>query len=614
MKKLTVLFVLLFSFLLVGCTKSYTVAFVPDNGEVLNEVVLEEGALLELPTITKEGHDFGGWFIDEEFNTSFKVKDPIVSDMTLYAKWNIKLFTVIFKNHDDTIIVTREGVPYGTAATAPAEPTREGYEFSGWDIDFSEVKAHLYVTAQFEIITYGVQFYDDSNQPLGDLQTIEHGSAATAPNAPEKTGYKFTGWDLPFDAVTGDLEIHPVFERLEYTVEFQDSNGSRIGEVQTVYYGENATAPADPTKTGYTFDRWDQDFTNVTDNLTVKAVYLIDEYEISYYDGTTELVFLPDLYTIESRFDLEEYEKTGFLFIGWFTDEAFTTPLDTIIPGKTGDVDLYGKWLDESLTYTLNYELNGGDWTWSSGTVEAPANGIDAYSNLPEQLMADYYVYLRTNDLLTSPLVAAKLHKTTWETFKANYTDPVAIYNHTSTNTSQANDGYSQFFYTSATGDTTTHLVTSITGGFFGTEPYKTKYANFIQHLSVLLYLKGYSTEFWMTASSKTLAGFVLDGYFYGTQGAGAGDFTLLRSNIPNTNLRLVLSGGSLSEETTAYETTSYIQGLSARLVAPIKDGYVFDGWYDNALFTGNPVWEIAAGVTPAAMYYAKWIAYTELE
>ncbi|MDD3106770.1 MAG: InlB B-repeat-containing protein, partial [Bacilli bacterium] len=476
MKKITFGFVMLFLFLLVGCTKSYTVTFVTNSSETLENEVVENKAFLELPTVTKEGHNFGGWFIDAEFNTPFSVKNPIESNLTLYAKWNIKKFTVTFYNDDDSVIEAKEDISYGTAATAPADPVKEGYSFVGWDKSFAEVKENLSVKAQFDILTYTVTFFNGANQPIGTPQTVNHGAAATAPANPTKAGYSFLEWDKSFSSVKSNLEIHPVFERLQYTVEFQDSDGTRIGEVQNIFHGEGATAPSSPSKNGYTFGGWDITFTNVTENKIVKAVYIIDEFDINYYDESTKLTHQPDTYTIDSGFNLVEFVKAGFYFVGWYEDSAFTTKVESITPGNTGAITLYGKWLDQSQTFSLNYELNGGGWTWNRDTVAVPGNGIDAYSNLPEQLMADFYYYLKQNNLLTSPLVASKLQKTTWATFKANYTDPVAIYNHTSTNTSSMNDGYSQFFYSTATGDTATHQVLTLTGGFFGTEPYKTKY------------------------------------------------------------------------------------------------------------------------------------------
>ncbi|MFA6889690.1 MAG: InlB B-repeat-containing protein [Bacilli bacterium] len=614
MKKLGFVFVICLTFLLTGCAKNYSVQFETNGAGEVEAIIVEKGLVIELPTVSKTGFDFLGWFTDENFETSFSSTTPIDGNMTLFAKWQVKTFNVIFKDYDDRIILTRENIEYGQAATAPADPVREGYDFLGWSETFDNVTHAITTIATYEIQTYEVYFYDADGVAIGDVQLIDYGQAATVPADPVREGYDFTGWDHEFSMVTADLEIYPEWQIQVFVVEFQDSDGTRMGELQQINYGEAAIVPDDPTKTGFIFDCWDKDSNNVIGNMIVKAIYTIQEYTISYYDGAILLTHLPDFYTVESHFTLPEYHKTGYLFMGWFEDSALTTKVESIAIGKTGAMTYYGKWLDESQTYTINYELNGGGWTWNIETVAVPGNGIDAYSNLPEQMMADYYMYLKDNNLLNSSLVDSTLQKTTWANFSANYTDPVAIYNHTTTNTSANSNGYSQLFYTSATGNIATHEVLTIDGGFFGTEPYKTKYANLLQYWSMLLFLKAYGSEFWEGASAKSLAGFVLDGYFYGTQGSGSGDFALLRGRIPNTNLKLVLDNGSLVEESTTYEITSYVQGLAANLAAPIRDGYYFAGWYEDAGFTGNPVWTIEAGVTPASQYYAKWLAYSELQ
>ena len=58
-------------------------------------------------------------------------------------------YIVTFKDHDGTVLKT-ETVEAGKAATAPADPTREGYEFIGWDKDFSNITGDLIVTARYE--------------------------------------------------------------------------------------------------------------------------------------------------------------------------------------------------------------------------------------------------------------------------------------------------------------------------------------------------------------------------------------------------------------------------------------------------------------------------------
>lgn len=60
-------------------------------------------------------------------------------------------YTVIFKDWDGTTL-SEQTVIQGSAATAPTNPTRDGYDFVGWDTDFSNVASDLVITAQYEPI------------------------------------------------------------------------------------------------------------------------------------------------------------------------------------------------------------------------------------------------------------------------------------------------------------------------------------------------------------------------------------------------------------------------------------------------------------------------------
>ena len=60
-------------------------------------------------------------------------------------------YVVVFKDWDDTIL-SEQTVLEGSSATAPTTPYRSGYEFTGWDISFSNVTSDLVVTAQYKEI------------------------------------------------------------------------------------------------------------------------------------------------------------------------------------------------------------------------------------------------------------------------------------------------------------------------------------------------------------------------------------------------------------------------------------------------------------------------------
>ncbi|MEJ6475190.1 InlB B-repeat-containing protein [Pseudoalteromonas piscicida] len=121
------------------------------------------------------------------------------------TSYELKLFNVVFKNWDGNVLSTQT-IEESTSATAPQVPPREGYTFSGWSADFSNVDQDLIITAQFEITQYQVKFVDWNGTVLKTAE-VSHGQAATPPEEPKRNGYLFTGWDLAFDKVTSELVI-----------------------------------------------------------------------------------------------------------------------------------------------------------------------------------------------------------------------------------------------------------------------------------------------------------------------------------------------------------------------------------------------------------------------
>ena len=119
-------------------------------------------------------------------------------------------YVVTFYDWDDTVLA-RVAVAAGEAATAPADPVREGYTFIGWDKDFSFVNSNLDVYAQYEINGINqdltLVFNDqDNNQVLSQTVSI------IIPNAPEIEGFTFLYWQpvaAPLDDV---ITIQAVYE------------------------------------------------------------------------------------------------------------------------------------------------------------------------------------------------------------------------------------------------------------------------------------------------------------------------------------------------------------------------------------------------------------------
>ena len=143
-------------------------------------------------------------------------------------------YTVTFKDWDGNVLKT-ETVKEGSSATAPSDPIREGYKFIGWDKTFSNVTSNLTVTAQYSIKTYIVTFKDHDGTTL-KTQTVTHGNAAIAPSDPTRDGYDFTGWDKSFNNIISNLTVTAQYTQIKIEVIELDTNNIvlGIGETATV--------------------------------------------------------------------------------------------------------------------------------------------------------------------------------------------------------------------------------------------------------------------------------------------------------------------------------------------------------------------------------------------
>ena len=503
--------------------------------------------------------------------------------------------------------VEAQKVKEGKKATIPADPIKEGYKFLGWFVgddkfDFNKtITSDITLTAKWEEIKVEVKKYTIKFFVNGEMvkdEVVEEGKDATAPEPTEIEGAIFVNWNGNYTNVSADGEVHAVYVYDSFSVKFV-VDGEQYGDEQLIEYGKDATLPADPEKVGYTFKGWDKEAKAVKENLVITAQFEITTYSIKFYSDSEELTGedYPQSYTVESEIALPSYKSEGYEFIGWFDNiELNGSTIDQLTKGTTGDKVFYAM--------NLKIELNGGTASW---ITEIPTDfnaggGIDAISDLPETFEMDFFKYLKDNNLLTDERVNASCQADTWEKFSGlNPThngDPKRIWNDTSTNSSKGADGYVALFLFDTITMDANNVVTDIQGGFLGTEPYKTKYRGLTQVLALLHTYRVTSSSKYTpitnnTAATRALTGFVIDGYFYGTQGAGEGYFSKLRNIIPGANESYVLDGQDIKK--VVYETI---------LPQPVKEGYTFAGWYMDSLFTTA---YDGSKLANKASLYAKW-------
>ena len=180
------------------------------------------------------------------------------------------LMEVRFEDWDGTEIKSVYVIP-GNDATTPEEPTREGYEFTGWDKEYTSVTENVTVRATYKVKTFTVRFEAWDGTEI-KTETVEYGKDATTPEEPTREGYEFTGWDKEYTSVTEDVTVRATYKVKTFTVRFEDWDGTEK-KTETVEYGKDATTPEEPTREGYEFTGWNKEYTNVTEDVTVRATY-----------------------------------------------------------------------------------------------------------------------------------------------------------------------------------------------------------------------------------------------------------------------------------------------------------------------------------------------------
>ena len=178
-----------------GNTTGVIVTYKDGDSEYAKQV-LPSGTLATRPDApaATPGYTLGGW--NKADGTAWDyASDKVTDNITLYAKWAANTYTITFDTAGGSEIapITQD---YETAITAPADPTREGYTFIGWDkeIPTTMPAENMTVTAQWEINRYTITFDTAGGSEIAPI-TQDYGTTITAPADPTREGYTFIGWD-----------------------------------------------------------------------------------------------------------------------------------------------------------------------------------------------------------------------------------------------------------------------------------------------------------------------------------------------------------------------------------------------------------------------------------
>lgn len=237
-------------------------------------------------SLQKEGYT-GRLYRDADFLKPLTKDSKVKNGDTVYVKWTINKYTVTFMDGKD-VLATFTNVRHGDTVTAPEVPKKDGKTFIKWDTDFSKVTSDLTINAVYDVDTFTVTFKD--GEKVLETQTVEYEAAATAPDTARLSppeGMHFAKWDKDFSNVTEDIEVSAVYELNEYTVTFK--NGETTLKTEMVKHGFAATAPNVYDTATKKFVGWDKSFDNVTSDIIVNAKFETKKFTLTFinFDGTT---------------------------------------------------------------------------------------------------------------------------------------------------------------------------------------------------------------------------------------------------------------------------------------------------------------------------------------
>ncbi len=307
-----------------------------------------------LPVPTRASHLFEGWYI-KGTDTKVSSSNIIDGNVTLEARWSKTdgasgAHMVLY--YSENAIIELDLVKAGDLIVKPADPTLDGYIFTGWYSDQACSKAFDFSVAVGE-------GYDD----------IEL-----------YAGWKDDDCEVDFDTDGGSWQdtdrVWPTPFPASVASALESLGADASSTSQTVTYGSKVEQPANPVREGYVFSRWmldgePYDFTApVTSNIALKAAWARQVTYMSEGEQVGSAKVSDGAHIVQPS----DPERSGYRFEGWCSDEACTTLYD-FSQTVNSPVTLYAKWTKLA---TVTFETDGGEQidsvTVDAGTVLATAD------------------------------------------------------------------------------------------------------------------------------------------------------------------------------------------------------------------------------------------------
>lgn len=632
--------------------KTHTVTFTGAGDDFTQTVA--DGSSATVPTVpSKKGYTFAGWYSGDSL---YDFTTPVTDDLTMEAHWTKNTYTVSFDSNGGSDVDSQQ-VEYKDTASQPDNPTLDGYTFQGWTLDGDPYDFNTPVTSSITLKALWSKntpvakkhtvTFDSGKGSKVDSQTVKEGDPVSKPDNPTREGYTFNGWLLggdPYDFTTPvmqDLTLTASWTKNKstYTVKFDLNGGGGDIADQKVKEGSTIDRPDNPTREGYTFMGWqyedsDWNFLNtVTSNMTLTAQWKRNEvkkYTVTFDTANGTSI---DPQTIKDGGKVSKPDdptREGYEFKGWTlngVDYDFTAPVKA-------DLVLTAVWTPvKPKTYTITFDTDGGTVV-PSQTVKD--KGTATEPTVPTKTGYEFKGWLldgKPYDFAT-PVTKDVTLKAKWEKTKVeSYTvafdsadgSEVASQTVEQGKTAVKPDDPTREGYTFLgwyAGDTAYDWDTPVTGNLILTAHWQKDEQPQPKTYTVTFdYQNGSPSDARTVSEGNTVTppeNPVRDGYdFQGWVGIDGSEFDFEQ---PITSDTLVSAKWKKHEDPkpvmhtvtfnsnggTSIDPQTVQDGLTVRRPAdPVKNDYVFDGWYlDNDQYDFNK--PVTGDITLTAIYHRK--------
>ena len=292
----------------------YSFSFDSNGGKAVDTLTQTyDNAFVPPADPSRTGYTFLGW--------EPALPDSIPPyDITYTAQWQVNSYALAFDANGgtpvDTIVQN-----YDTALVPPANPSRTGYTFLGWEpaLPDSIPPYDITYTAQWQVNAYALSFDSDGGTPV-DTIVQNYDTALVPPADPSRTGHLFAGWmpALPDSIPPHDAHYVAMWQRCDYTLQFDTDGGNALSPLRSPY-GAALVPPSPPQREGFNFLGWEPQIPTYmpASDLTCKARWERAEFTLTFDSNQgSSVTAISQLYDTPIT-PPEPPVRHGYTFCGW---------------------------------------------------------------------------------------------------------------------------------------------------------------------------------------------------------------------------------------------------------------------------------------------------------